>query len=89
MGETNDEWLYSASKGVFKLKHLTQRLLTVDKALFLWGDDADQMGVDVPAALLCVQPRLSLKEVQVTAALEFNPALFALLLICQQPHPQG
>lgn len=89
MGETDDEWLCLASKGFSKHKRPTQRLLTVDKALLLWGDDADQVRVEVPAALLCVQPRLSLKEVQVTAALEFGPALFALLLICQQPHPQG
>ena len=62
-------------------------LLTVDKVLLLGGDNADQMRINVPAVLLCIQPRLSCKEVQVAVALEFSPALFALLFICQQPHP--
>ena len=79
---------------VFRFKtvplHISTRprvLLTIDKVLLLGGDDADQMRIDVPAVLLCIQPRLSCKEVQVAVALEFGPAFFALLFVCQQPHP--
>lgn len=67
----------------------TRRWLTVDKVLLLRGYDADQVGVQVPAALLGPQPRLPLQEVQVTVALEFCPSLLALLLICQQPQLQS
>lgn len=41
----------------------THDALTVDKVLLLRRDDADQVCVQVPAALLCVQPHLSVREV--------------------------
>lgn len=56
--------------------------LTVDKVLLLRGDDADQVGVQVSAAALCIQPCLSLGEVQVAVALKLSPAVFTLLLVC-------
>lgn len=56
--------------------------LTVDKVLLLRRDDADQVGVDVPAALLGVQPRLSVRDMQVAVALKLGPTLLTLLLIC-------
>lgn len=64
--------------------HTPHYALTVDKVLLLWGDDADQVGVQVPAALLCFQPHLSVREVQVAVALKLSPTVFTLLLICSR-----
>lgn len=50
--------------------------------LLLWCDDADQVGVHVAAALLGVQPRLSVRDVQVAVPLKLGPTLLTLLLIC-------
>lgn len=64
------------------VKHTPHDPLTVDKVLLLWCDDADQVGVHVPAALLGVQPRLSVRDVQVAVPLKLGPTLLTLLLIC-------
>lgn len=56
-------------------------LLTVDELLLLWSDDAGQMGVEVAAALLGLQPRLSVGDVQVAVPLELSPAVLTLLLV--------
>lgn len=58
--------------------------------MLLFGrDDADQMGVEVPAALLGSLPGLALREVQVAVALELSPALLTDLLICSATRWQG
>lgn len=51
------------------------RILTVDKLLLLLGGDADQVGVELLAALLGLGPGVSLCEMEVAAALELQPAL--------------
>lgn len=62
---------------------------TVDKVLLLGGDDADQVGVQVSAALLCVQPHLSIGEVQVAVSLKLSPAVLTLLFICSRNTKQS
>lgn len=64
-------------------------VLTVNKVLLLWSDDAGQMCVEVAAALLCLQPRLSVREVQVAVPLKLSPAFFTLLLICSRNSKQA
>lgn len=59
----------------------------VDKVLLLRCDDADQMCVQVPAALLRVQPLLPLEEVQVAVPLKLSPTFFTLLLIMAESDP--
>lgn len=49
--------------------------LTVDKLLLLLGGDADQVGVELLAALLRLRPGVSLCKMEVTAALELQPAV--------------
>lgn len=56
--------------------------LTVDEGLLFWRDDADQMCLQVAAALFRLQPRLSIREVQVAVPLKLSPAFFTLLLVC-------
>lgn len=55
------------------------QILTVDKLLLVLGADADQVGVDLLAALLGLRPGVSLSKVEVTAALELQPALSTAL----------
>lgn len=50
-------------------------VLTVDKVLLLLGGDADQVGLELLAAVLGLRPGVPLCEMEVTAALELQPAL--------------
>lgn len=54
--------------------------LTVHKFLFLWSNDAAQVGLMFSAPGLCVHPRLPLFKVPVAVALELDPAF---LTVCQ------
>lgn len=47
------------------------------------------MRAQVPAALLRVQPRLSVGEVQVAVPLKLRPAVFTLLLVCSRDTQQS
>lgn len=57
------------------LRLLILGILTVDELLLLLGGDADQVGVELLAALLGLRPGVSLRKVKVAAALELQPAL--------------
>lgn len=59
-------------------------LLTVDESLLLWRDDADQVGVGVPAVLLCFQPRLSVEGMLVAVPLKLSPTDLTQLLVCHR-----
>lgn len=68
---------------------LRTHTLTVDKLLLLRGDDAGQVRVQVAAAPLRLQPRLSVGEVQVAVPLKLSPAFFTLLLVCSRNEHTG
>lgn len=59
--------------------HTLTHLLTVDKLLLLLRADADQVGVELLAALLGLRPGVSLSKVEVTAAHELQPAFSTAL----------
>lgn len=60
--------------------------LTVDEVLLLLGGDADQVGAELLAALLRLRPGTSLCDMEVTAALELQPALRTTLHNCTDTH---
>lgn len=64
-------------------------VLTVDELLLLRGDDAGQMCAELAAALLCLQPGLSLRDVHVAVPLKLGPAFFTPLLICSRDSTQA
>lgn len=76
LGSTHTVTTYTA----YMLAHT--ELLTVNKLLLLLGGDADQVSVELLAALLSLRPGVSLRKVEVTAALELQPALCTALHSC-------
>lgn len=60
---------------VDKSLQTSKLLLTVDKLLLLLGANANEVGAELLTALLSLRPGIPLCKMEVTAALEVQPAL--------------